>query len=154
MEWDENPTKNRNEDTEFKEVADCTFHEADSLVDNISENSLLPGESSENGDITFLDVADCTFRASESLLGIPDDQLIQRGGGEPDFDIRLLQERKLIPFGVKDVSYELTFNDRILNDNKRMVDMKNLLQEAFQKMIDRVKKDLHPGDIMRGGYLQ
>ena len=52
--------------------------------------------------------------------------------------------------GVKDVSYELTFNDRILNYNNRMVDMKNLLQEAFQKMIDRVKKDLHPSDIMRG----
>ena len=51
--------------------------------------------------------------------------------------------------GVKDVSYELTLNDRILND-KGMLDMKNLLQEAFQKMIDSVKKDLHPGDIMRG----
>ena len=84
---------------------------------------ILPGESSENGDMSFSDIADCTFRGSESLLGIPDDQLVQRGGGEPDFDIRLLQERKLIPLGVKDVSYELTFNDRILNDNKRMVDM-------------------------------
>ena len=51
--------------------------------------------------------------------------------------------------GVKDVSYELTLNDKILND-KRMLDMKNLLQEAFQKMIDGVKKDLQPGDIMRG----
>ena len=67
-----------------------------------------------------------------------------------DFNIRLLQERKLIPLGVKDVSYELTLNDRILNDNKRMLDMKNFLQEAFQKMIDGVKKDLQPGDIMRG----
>ena len=52
--------------------------------------------------------------------------------------------------GVKDVSYELTFNDGFLDENKRMLDVKNLLQEAFQKMIDRVKKDLHPGDIMRG----
>ena len=95
MEWEENPTKSRNEDSEFKEVADCTFHEADSLVENISENPLLPRESSENGDITFSDVAHCTFRGSESLLGIPDDRLIQRGGGEPDFNIRHLQERKL-----------------------------------------------------------
>ena len=119
-------------------------------MENISENPLLPRESSENGDITFSDVGNCTFRVSESLLGIPDDRLIQRGGGEPDFDIRLLQERKLIPLGVKDVSYELTLNDRFLNDNKRMLDMKNLLLEAFQRMIDRVKKDLHPADIMRG----
>ena len=53
MEWDENPTKSRNEDTEFKEVADCTFHEADSHVDYISKNSLLPGESSEMETLLF-----------------------------------------------------------------------------------------------------
>ena len=52
--------------------------------------------------------------------------------------------------GVRDVNYELTFSDRIISNNKRMVDMKNIIQKALQEMLNHAKKHLHPGDIMRG----
>ena len=151
MDWEETPTSNDKTDKVFKDVADSTFHEFDSQLENIPEDQLLQGDGIENGDCPFMDVADCTFHGSDSLLeNIPEDQLIQLGEGEPDYNIKLLNERALKSMGVRDVNYELTFSDRIISNNKRMVDMKNIIQKALQEMLNHAKKHLHPGDIMRG----
>ena len=72
------------------------------------------------------------------------------GGGEPDFNIKLLSERAIKSMGVRDVNYELTFSEKILTDNNKMVDAKNVLRRAFEEMLNEVKEHLHPGDIMRG----
>ena len=99
----------------------------------------------------FSDIADCSFHDSESLLAnIPTDQLIQIGGGEPDFNIKLLSERAIKSMGVRDVNCELTFSEKILTDNNKMVDAKNVLRRAFEEMLNEVKEHLHPGYIMRG----
>ena len=34
------------------------------------------------------------------------------GGGEPDFNIKLLSERAIKSMGVRDVNYELTFSEK------------------------------------------
>nr|XP_022308336.1 uncharacterized protein LOC111114338 [Crassostrea virginica] len=82
MDWEETPTSNDKTDKDFKDVADSTFHEFDSQLENIPEDQLLRGDGLENGNCPFMDVADCTFHGSDSLLeNIPEDQLIQLGEG-------------------------------------------------------------------------
>lgn len=44
---------------------------------------------------------------------------MQIGGGTDDFNIRLLKENALKTMGVKEVSYELTFNDRLFGEQKK-----------------------------------
>ena len=51
--------------------------------------------------------------------------------------------------GVVDVNYQLTFRDHVFRKKRKMKDAKDLLLQGFNDMIERVKKDLNPGDIMR-----
>ena len=48
-----------------------------------------------------------------------------------------------------DVNYQLTFKDKFFREKKKMNEVKDILKTAFEKMIDHVKKNLRPGDIMR-----
>ena len=70
----------------------------------------------------FPDIVDCSFHNSESLLAnMPTNQLIQNGDGE-----------------------------KILTQNNKMADAKNVRQRAFEDMLNQVKENLHSGNIMRG----
>ena len=51
--------------------------------------------------------------------------------------------------GAVDVQYELQFGDDLFREKKKMVEVKNLLNDAFEEMLARVKKDLRPGDLIR-----
>lgn len=53
--------------------------------------------------------------------------------------------------GAVEVQYELMFRDDLFRKSKKMIEVKNLLKEAFEEMLKRVKKDLRPGDIIRAG---
>lgn len=48
-----------------------------------------------------------------------------------------------------EATYSLTFNDKFFSEKKKLKDVKDVLKDAFEKMIERVKKGLRPGDIMR-----
>lgn len=47
-----------------------------------------------------------------------------------------------------DVNYQLTFNNNFFREKRKMIEVKDILKDAYEKMIDQVKKDLRPGDIM------
>jgi hypothetical protein len=104
--------------------------------------------------LDFSDVADVSFHEGDSLIRDlrvdPMDDAVQVGGGRNDFDVRLINEKSLKTMGVKEVTYQLTFKDHLFRQEKKMREVKNLLGEAFDQMIDQVKKDLRPGDIVRG----
>lgn len=42
--------------------------------------------------------------------------------------------------GVKEVTYELTFNDRLFRQQKKMKEVNNLLRESFGKIIQEIKR--------------
>lgn len=48
-----------------------------------------------------------------------------------------------------EVNYSLTFNDNFFREKNKLKDVKDVLKNAFEKMIEHVKKDFRPGDIMR-----
>ena len=133
------------EDMEWEDV--CPRISSDTHNRDVSNTA----ECSNDKRTDFSDIADCSFHDSESLLAnIPTDQLIQLGGGEPDFNIKPLSEKAIKSMGVRDVNYELTFSEKILTDNNKMVDAKNVLRRAFEEMLNEVKEHLHPKDIIRG----
>lgn len=51
--------------------------------------------------------------------------------------------------GVKEVRYELTFNDRVFRQQRKMREVLDLLRKTFQRMLDRVRRDLQSSDIVR-----
>lgn len=127
--------------------SEVTLAEGDDLLDAVHFHDIA--ESSFHGDQSLLENLD-TFDLTE-LPGpsFARDSTVQNGGERDDFNIRLLKEKALKTMGVKEVSYELTFNDRLFGEQNKMNEVFDLLREAFQKMIDRVKRDLRPGDIVR-----
>lgn len=130
--------------------SEVTLAEGDDLIDAVHACDFHDiAESSFHGDQSLLENLD-TFDFTE-LPGpsFARDSTVQVGGGRDDFNIRLLKEKALKTMGVKEVSYELTFNDRLFHEQKKMNEVFDLLREAFQKMLDRVKRDLRPGDIVR-----
>jgi hypothetical protein len=104
--------------------------------------------------LDFSDVVDVSFHEGDSLIRDlrvdPMDDVVQVGGGRNDFDVRLIKEKSLKTMGVKETTYQLTFKDHLFRQEKKMKEVKNLLGEAFDQIIDQVKKDLRPGDIVRG----
>ncbi|XP_062587273.1 uncharacterized protein LOC134248892 [Saccostrea cucullata] len=99
------------------------------------------------------EITDATFHEGDSLLlhDEPFDFFAnQVGTGRDDFDIRIVKEKKLKKAGAIDVNYELTFKDHLFREKKKMIEVKGLLKEAFDNMLQHVKKDLRPGDLMRG----
>lgn len=103
-------------------------------------------ESSFHGDKSLLEDMDIhQFDISE----LSSADLIQVGGGKDDFDIWLVHEKALKNMGVRQVTYELTFKDRLFRQHKKMKEVLDLLREAFQRMLDHIKRELSPGDIIR-----
>lgn len=61
----------------------------------------------------------------------------------------LVNERTLKNMKAVDVNYQLTFNNKFFREKKKLNEVKDILRVAFEKMIEHVKKNLRPGDIMR-----
>lgn len=80
------------------------------------------------------------------------DDLIRKqvGAGSDDYNIKIVNERTLKDMKAVDVNYQLTFNNKFFREKKKLGEVKDILQDAFEKMINHVKKNLRPGDIMRG----
>lgn len=105
------------EDMDWSEV---TLAEGDDLLDAVHACDFHDiAESSFHGDQSLLenlDTFDFTELPGPSFAG---DSTVQIGGGRDDFNIRLLKEKALKTMGVKEVSYELTFNDRLFGEQKK-----------------------------------
>lgn len=74
----------------------------------------------------------------------------QVGAGSDDYNIKIVNERTLKDMKAVDVNYQLTFNNKFFREKKKLGEVKDILRDAFEKMINHVKKNLPPGDIMRG----
>lgn len=105
--------------SDFHDIAESSFHGDQSLLEN-------------------LDALDCTESPGPSFAW---NSTVQVGGGRNDFNIRVLKEKALKTMGVKEVSYELTFNDHLFHEQKKMNEVFDLFREVFQKMLDQVKRD-------------
>lgn len=115
---------------------------------------LLEGDASLSTD--FPDIADSSFREIENM-SLDDDLLLaddlirnQVGAGSDDYNIKIVNERTLKDMKAVDVNYQLTFNNKFFREKKKLGEVKDILRDAFEKMINHVKKNLRPGDIMRG----
>lgn len=128
----------------FEDITESSFH---------ADQSLL-ADTGQLYDLLDFELLEGSFHEEDSLvrelLLNPLDETVQIGGGQTDYNIQLVKEKTLKTMGVKEVTYELTFNDRLFRQQKKMKEVNNLLKEAFDKMILDMKKDLRPGDIMRG----
>lgn len=141
----------RTQSGDFDDISDSSFHGEDSLL--LEENAL-----SATHFFDVLDVSDVSFHEGDSLIrNLPVDSLDgsssgQSGAGRKnEFDIRILGEKQLKTMGAVQVQYELEFRDDFFKENKKMVEVKNILKDAFEEMLKRVKKDLRPGDIIKAG---
>lgn len=141
----------RTQSGDFDDISDSSFHGEDSLL--LQENAL-----SATHFFDVLDVSDVSFHEGDSLIrNLPVDSLDgsssgQSGAGRKnEFDIRILGEKQLKTMGAVQVQYELEFRDDFFKENKKMVEVKNILKDAFEEMLKRVKKDLRPGDIIKAG---
>ncbi|KAK3086426.1 hypothetical protein FSP39_018325 [Pinctada imbricata] len=142
----------QSKDKDFEDILESSFHEGESLLEDIPYERIYDTEKAEEGD--FSDIVDGSFHRNDSLLNEYDINafpVIQFGGGpKKEYDITLLKEKALQKMGATDVTYELTFNDIMFKEKKQMKDVLQTLKKAFKDMIDKVKQDLQPGDIMRG----
>lgn len=66
-----------------------------------------------------------------------------------DYNIMFVNERTLKDMKAADVNYQLTFNNKFFRKQNKLKEVKEILRDAFEKMIEHVKKHLRPGDIMR-----
>lgn len=100
--------------------SEVTLAEGDDLIDAVHACDFHDiAESSFHGDQSLLenlDIFDFTELPGPSFAR---DSTVQVGGGRDDFNIRLLKEKALKTMGVKEVSYELTFNDRLFHEQKK-----------------------------------
>lgn len=134
-----------NSTNDFDDIANSSFHRDSSLFMDAS------GPSS----IGFSDIADSSFQDIENisldddLLAVLDHLGNQVGAGRDDYNIKLINEKSLKDMKAVEVNYQLTFNDKFFREKKKMKEVKDILKDAFEKMINHVKKDLRPGDIMR-----
>lgn len=112
-------------------------------------------DASGPSSIGFSDIADSSFQDIENisldddLLAVLDHLGNQVGAGRDDYNIKLINEKSLKDMKAVEVNYQLTFNDNFFREKKKMKEVKDILKDAFEKMINHVKKDLRPGDIMR-----
>ncbi|KAK3107774.1 hypothetical protein FSP39_021983 [Pinctada imbricata] len=140
------------QDVDFGNQQESSFHEGESLLADTSRECMFDMEKAE--EVDFFDIVDGSFHRDDSLLSNIDTSsfpMIQIGRGpKREYDIRLVKEKALKKMGATDVSYELTFNDSMFKEKKQMKDVLQTLRKAFKDMIDKVKQDLQPGDIMRG----
>lgn len=137
------------ESMDFDDIVESSFH---------CEDSLLMEEDALSAAHFFSELADVSFHEGDSLIrdlqvdSLSESFIDQYGAGQNDeFDIRVLGEKKLKSMGAVEVQYELMFRDDLFRKSKKMIEVKNLLKEAFEEMLKRVKKDLRPGDIIRAG---
>lgn len=134
---------------DFSDISDCSFHRDESLV----------GEDFSESDFRcqFDDIQDASFREEDSLLENMEFDLqpghfpipVQTGGGLSDYDIKLIKKKQLKRMGAVDVNNQLTFKDKMFKERRKMKDVQNILRNASDEMIAKVKNDLQPGDIMR-----
>ena len=130
---------------DFNDIADSSFH---------GDRSLLIDDSTSKS-MDFSDIADSSFREIENLsldddLRLADDLIRnQVGAGQDDYNIKLVNERTLKDMKAVDVNYQLTFNNKFFREKKKLNEVKEIVRDAFEKMIEHVKKNLRPGDIMR-----
>lgn len=130
----------------FDDNADSTFHRDHSLLMN---HSVAKWND-------FSDIADFSFREIENLF-LEDylrtmNNLIrnQVSIGQNDYNIKLINERSLKNMKAVDINYQMTFNNNFFpRKKKKMNEVKDILKNAYENMIDSVKNDLRPGDIMR-----
>ena len=97
----------------------------------------------------FNNIEDTTFLDADELVNNVQD-VFQTGAGLPDYNIKLMKTKSLKRMGTTDVNYKLTFNHHMFQEKKKVTEMTDVLKRAFQDMIDHVRKELQPGDIMRG----
>lgn len=137
------------ESANFDDISESSFHCEESLL--MEEDGLTTPHFFD-----FSEVAEASFHEGDSLLRdlrvepLGDSSIGQYGGGRnDDYDIRIVGEKNLKKMGAVEVQFELTFRDDLFRERKKMVEVKNLLNDAFEKMLARVKRDLRPGDIIR-----
>lgn len=137
------------ESANFDDIGESSFHCEESLL--MEEDGLTTPHFFD-----FSEVAEASFHEGDSLLRdlrvepLGDSSIGQYGGGRnDDYDIRIVGEKNLKKMGAVEVQFELTFRDDLFRERKKMVEVKNLLNDAFEKMLARVKRDLRPGDIIR-----
>lgn len=91
----------------FEDITESFFH---------ADQSLL-ADTGQLYDPLDFELLEGSFHEEDSLvrelLLNPLDETVQFGGGQTDYNIQLVKEKTLKTMGVKKVTYELTFNDRL-----------------------------------------
>jgi hypothetical protein len=120
MDWSVGPSSqpSTSRPTDFDDIADCSFHGNDSLLNAMEVDEIFAPFS-----LDFSDVVDVSFHEGDSLIRDirvdPMEDGVQVGGGRNDFDVRLIKEKALKTMGVKEVTYQLTFKDHLFRQEKK-----------------------------------
>lgn len=97
----------------FEDITESFFH----------ADLFLLADTGQLYDPLDFELLEGSFHEEDSLvrelLLNPLDETVQIGGGQTDYNIQLVKEKTLKTMGVKEVKYELTFNDRLFRQQKK-----------------------------------